>query len=79
MSLHRVYMAIIVFAVAAALGAFPSLRPGPAPPIRIGMLHSLSGAMAVNERPRVDAVRLAVEEINAAGGLLATEGFAARP
>lgn len=79
MSLHRVYMAIIVLAVAAALGAFPSLRPGPASPIRIGMLHSLSGAMAMNERPRVDAMRLAAEEISAAGGLLATEGFAARP
>lgn len=40
------------------------------PPIRIGVLHSLSGTMAASERPLVDAVRLAVEEINAAGGLL---------
>jgi urea transport system substrate-binding protein len=72
-------MAIIVFALAAALGAFPSLRPDPAPPIRIGVLHSLSGTMAMNERPRVDAVRPAVEEINAAGELLATEGLVARP
>jgi urea transport system substrate-binding protein len=45
-------------------------RPAPAPPIRIGVLHSLSGSMAASERPLVDAVRLAVEEINAAGGLL---------
>lgn len=79
MSLHRVYMAIFVFALAAALGAFPSLRPGSAPPIRIGVLHSLSGAMAMNEHPLVGAVRLAVEEINAAGELLATEGLVARP
>jgi len=41
-----------------------------APPIRIGVLHSLSGTMAVSEKPLVDAVRLAVEEINAQGGLL---------
>ena len=41
-----------------------------APPIRIGVLHSLSGTMALSEKPLVDAVRLAVEEINARGGLL---------
>lgn len=40
------------------------------PPIRIGVLHSLSGTMAVSEAPLVDAVRLAAEELNAAGGLL---------
>lgn len=43
---------------------------GAAEPIRIGVLHSLSGTMAVSEKPLVDAVRLAVEEINAHGGLL---------
>lgn len=41
-----------------------------APNIRIGVLHSLSGTMAQSEKPLVDAVRLAVEEINAQGGLL---------
>ena len=40
------------------------------PPIRIGVLHSLSGTMAVSEKPLVDAVRLATEEINHSGGLL---------
>jgi urea transport system substrate-binding protein len=54
----------------AVLGAFLLLRPSPVSPIRIGVLHSLSGSMAVSERPLVDAARLAVEEINAAGGLL---------
>ncbi len=39
-------------------------------PIRIGVLHSLTGTMAVSEKPLADAVRLAVEEINAQGGLL---------
>ncbi|MGZ8173749.1 MULTISPECIES: urea ABC transporter substrate-binding protein [Methylobacter] len=38
-------------------------------PIKIGVLHSLTGTMAVNEKPLVDAVRLAVKEINAQGGL----------
>lgn len=39
-------------------------------PIKIGVLHSLTGTMAVSEKPLVDAVRLAVEEINDQGGLL---------
>jgi urea transport system substrate-binding protein len=39
-------------------------------PIRVGVLHSLTGTMAVSEKPLVDGVRLAVEEINAQGGLL---------
>ena len=39
-------------------------------PIRIGALHSLTGTMAVSEQPLLDAEQLAVEEINAAGGLL---------
>ena len=43
--------------------------PAPAP-IRIGALYSLTGTMAVSERPLVDALRLAVEQENSAGGLL---------
>lgn len=61
---------VVVVALAAAAVLFFLLRPAPAPPIRIGVLHSLTGTMAESERPLVDAIRLAVEEINAAGGLL---------
>lgn len=39
---------------------------------RVGVLHSLAGTMAESERPLVDAARLALEEINAGGGLLGT-------
>lgn len=39
-------------------------------PIVIGQLQALSGAMQVSEAPLVAAARLAVEEINAGGGLL---------
>jgi urea transport system substrate-binding protein len=39
-------------------------------PIRIGVLHSRTGTMAISERPVIDAVRLAVEEVNAQGGVL---------
>jgi urea transport system substrate-binding protein len=37
--------------------------------IRIGILHSVTGAMAESEKPLVDAMRLAIEEANAAGGI----------
>ncbi|MEO0708359.1 MAG: urea ABC transporter substrate-binding protein [Cyanobacteria bacterium J06649_5] len=38
--------------------------------IKIGLLHSLSGTMAISETALVDAEELAIEEINAAGGVL---------
>lgn len=39
------------------------------PPIKIGLLHSLTGTMAVSERPLADAAQLAVDEINGQGGV----------
>ncbi|HNI74623.1 MAG TPA: transporter substrate-binding protein, partial [Accumulibacter sp.] len=41
--------------------------------LRIGVIHSLTGTMALNETPLVNAIRLAVEEINSRGGLLGRE------
>ncbi|PIG90715.1 urea ABC transporter substrate-binding protein [Gloeocapsopsis sp. IPPAS B-1203] len=38
--------------------------------IRVGILHSLSGTMAISEQSVVDAEQLAIEEINNAGGVL---------
>jgi urea transport system substrate-binding protein len=40
------------------------------PAIKVGIVHSLSGPMATSERPVVDAWLFAIDEINAAGGLL---------
>ncbi len=39
-------------------------------PILVGLLHSQTGPMAVSETSMIDAEVLALEEINAAGGLL---------
>ncbi len=41
-----------------------------AEPIKVGILHSLTGSMATSESPVVDATLLAIEEINRAGGPL---------
>jgi urea transport system substrate-binding protein len=54
--------------------SFSSIRRGArfagASPIRVGVLHSRTGTMAISERPVIDAVLLAIEEINARGGVL---------
>ncbi len=39
-------------------------------PIKIGILHSLTGTMAISESSVRDATLLAIEELNAAGGVL---------
>ena len=48
----------------------PPANIPPTTDIRVGLLHSLSGALAISEVPLVEAERLAIEDINAAGGLL---------
>ena len=51
--------------------SFPSiLRAQDKGPIKVGVLHSLSGTMAISEVSLRDVVLMAVEEINAKGGVL---------
>jgi urea transport system substrate-binding protein len=57
---------LLVVVIAAVVGGFPLLRA----PIKVGILHSLSGTMAISERALVDATRMAIDEINDAGGIL---------
>ncbi len=45
------------------------LIPKQQAPIRVGVLHSLSGVMAESERPVADVTLLAIEEINRKGGI----------
>ncbi|MEW6280385.1 MAG: transporter substrate-binding protein, partial [Candidatus Eremiobacterota bacterium] len=40
------------------------------PPHRIGLLHSLSGNMAISERPLLEVEQMAIDEVNASGGVL---------
>jgi urea transport system substrate-binding protein len=41
-----------------------------APPLNVGVLHSLTGTMAYSESPVVDATLLAIDELNRRGGVL---------
>ena len=45
-------------------------KTGLAPPVKVGLLHSHTGVMAASEMPVRDAEKLAIEEINAKGGIL---------
>jgi urea transport system substrate-binding protein len=50
--------------------SLPAIVPPAGEPIKVGVLHSLSGTMSDSESPVVDAVLLAIEELNREGGLL---------
>lgn len=54
---------------AASLGAIAGLVAGSRPPIVVGLLHSQTGPLAISEKSLIDAERMAVEEINARGGI----------
>jgi urea transport system substrate-binding protein len=57
---------------AASPGSSPSAAPaaaGGGNTIKVGVLHSLSGTMAISEKSVVDSTMLAIDEINAAGGV----------
>src|SRR5580693_1797230 len=56
--------AALVSASALATPAFA------ADPIKVGSLHDLSGGLDIYGKPMVDALTFAIEESNAAGGLL---------
>jgi urea transport system substrate-binding protein len=55
-----------------ALGASGAMlsRANAQDTVKLGLLHSLSGTIAIAEASLVDAEKMAVEEINAAGGVM---------
>jgi len=57
-------------AVAAALSVGSLVPAFAADTIKVGVLHSLSGTMAISETVLKDTVLMAIDEINANGGVL---------
>jgi urea transport system substrate-binding protein len=57
-------------AAAMALGAFFSASANAADTIKVGVLHSLSGTMAISETTLKDTVLMLIDEQNKKGGLL---------
>lgn len=69
MKFSRLYW-VAALAVLVAAGVMLSVAKRAPEPIKVGVLHSLTGNMGASERPLVDALQFAFDEINAAGGLL---------
>ncbi len=73
---HRYYLIAVLAAFLGLVLALilPNVIGGGAlpkkTPIKIGVLHSLSGTMALSERSVAEATMLAVEELNRRGGVL---------
>jgi urea transport system substrate-binding protein len=65
--MKRILKANTIFLVLFFLFAGPALAGGT---IKIGVLHSLSGTMAISETSLKDITLMTIEEINASGGLL---------
>jgi urea transport system substrate-binding protein len=72
-------LTLATVALAIYLAYFRDTRPEPAgttpvattgEPIKVGVLHSRTGTMAVSELPILDATMLAIEELNRSGGVL---------
>ena len=49
---------------------FPGFSIDEQNPIKVGILHSLTGTMAISEHPVMESTVLAIDEINQQGGLL---------
>jgi urea transport system substrate-binding protein len=64
----RVHILTLVTVAALALAFGPSAQA--ADTIKVGILHSLSGTMAISETSLKDIALMALEEINEGGGLL---------
>ncbi len=60
---------LLFFALWSYLGNLSSFWPN-RKPIKVGVLHSLTGTMAISETSVRDATLLAIEEINQRGGVL---------
>jgi len=71
--MHRTHsrrLTLKALTAAVALTTLASLPAYAADTIKVGILHSLSGTMAISETVLKDTVLMAIDEINAKGGLL---------
>lgn len=68
--MSRLVRALVLIILAAAVVSLAGVVFRTDRPIRVGVLHSLSGTMAISEKSLVDAVLLAIGEINERGGVL---------
>ncbi|MCX9157488.1 urea ABC transporter substrate-binding protein [Niveibacterium sp. 24ML] len=70
MSTRRNFVKMTALSAALAISGFTSLAAQAADTIKVGILHSLSGTMAISETALKETALMAIEEINAKGGVL---------
>ena len=72
--MKKILAPLLIIVLIALLGAgyyfYSSKTRLTAQPIKVGILHSLTGTMAISEKSVVDAELMAIDEINAKGGVL---------
>ncbi|MDJ1138198.1 urea ABC transporter substrate-binding protein [Streptomyces iconiensis] len=66
-------MTLAVLTYVLLVSAVTPADPRPRPPLRVGVLHSHTGRLAGAEKPLHHATVMAINEINAKGGLLGRE------
>ena len=67
---RRDMLKLSAVAAAAMIGASPLAMAQSKDPIKIGILHSLSGTMAISETSLKDVALMTIDEINKSGGVL---------
>lgn len=59
-----------MLSVCVQIAASPAFCRGASGEVRVGILHSLTGTMSISEKSVVDATLMAIDEVNASGGVL---------
>ena len=68
---RRKLLKLTIITTCLALSSIPSLvRAESSEPIKVGVLHSLSGTMAISETSLKDVALMTIEEINKSGGVM---------
>ena len=67
---RRNFVKAVTLSVALAAAGFTSLQAQAADTIKVGILHSLSGTMAISETALKETALMTIEEINKAGGVM---------
>jgi urea transport system substrate-binding protein len=67
---RRLFPNLVGSTIAIAILVLPVSSQGAEKPIKVGILHSLSGTMAISETALKNVALMTIEEINAEGGVL---------
>jgi urea transport system substrate-binding protein len=70
MKLSRQLRIVFLALFTLILGGMTLVKAQETEPIKVGILHSLSGTMSISEVTVVNSTLMAIEEINAAGGVM---------